>query len=491
MKSTAKKIAIAVSSITAVLTACQSASAQLVLGRYGIQPGLEQNYLQYQLSGRDLTQMRGIAGCSVGFGAACNKAGAVFQKLVESNGGPSYEQLLMRAAGGEQNYQNFASLYANNPNISQIPYASFWQNDNPNIVDGYRYLFGQTVSQTPQEGLGQVTKNFYWAPAVRGNSLDPRNGLLDLKYSYGRLLLEEVAKIPNAQQQIQSLNLGPELTKFYSQKLSNSMRVLNSGDQESLKETILRDLSMPYSPEAAEFGRPNLGIPAGDSLIGETLPGDTFVGTTPVSLQPEGIGIPVSLQPEGIGIDVPSNLAEDVVLQQGSSGSSFPTWPLGGLALLLLLLAFGGGGSSSGRGSGTPLLSTPPSSGGGSIPPSGGGSGGGSIPPSSGGSGGGSIPPSGGGSGGGSIPPSGGGPGGNNQIIEVPPTPPVNFPPGQQVKKVPEPTTTITPLVALVIILLLVGYGQRRSQRMIFRRKVTPSDFPTKLTKTDTEYWVR
>ncbi|MBP5974466.1 hypothetical protein HW132_17460 [Brasilonema sp. CT11] len=471
MKSTAKKIAIAVSSITAVLTTCQSASAQLVLGRYGIQPGLEQNYLQYQLSGRDLTQMRGIAGCSVGFGAACNKAGAVFQKLVESNGGPGYEQLLMRAAGGEQNYRNFASLYGNDPSISKIPYASFWQNDNPNIVDGYRYLFGQTVSQTPQEGLGQVTKNFYWAPAVRGNSLDPRNGLLDLKYSYGRLLLEEVAKIPNAQQQIQSLNLGPELTKFYSQKLSNSMRVLNSGDQESLKDTILKDLSMPYSPEAAEFGRPNLGIPGGDSLIGETLPGDTFVGTTPVSLQPEGIGIPVSLQPEGIGIDVPSNLAEDVVLQQGSSGSSFPTWPLGGLALLLLLLAFGGGGSSSGRGSGTPtgtpLLNTPPSSGGGSIPPSGGGSGGGSIPPS------------------------GGGPGGNNQIIEVPPTPPVDFPPGQQVKKVPEPTTTITPLVALVIILLLVGYRHRRSQRMIFRRKVTPSDFPTKLTKTDTEYWVR
>ncbi|WP_211178702.1 hypothetical protein [Brasilonema octagenarum] len=460
MKSTAKKIAIAVSSITAILTTCQSASAQLVLGRYGIQPGLEQNYLQYQLSGRDLTQMRGIAGCSVGFGASCNKAGAVFQKLVQSNGGPSYEQLLMRAAGGEQNYRNFASLYGNDPGISQIPYASFWQNDNPNIVDGYRYLFGQTVSQTPQEGLGQVTKNFYWAPSGGGNSLDPRNGLLDFKYAYGRLLLEEVAKIPNAQQQIQSLGLGPELTKFYSQKLSNSMRVLNSGDQESLKETILKDLSMPYSPEAAEFGRPNLGIPGGDSLIGETLPGDTFFGTTPVSLQPEGIGI-----------DVPSNLAEDVVLQQGSSGSSFPTWPLGGLGLLLLLLAFGGGGSSSGRGSGTPtgtpLLSTPPSSGGGSVPPSGGSSGGGSIPPS------------------------GGGSGGNNQIIEVPPTPPVNFPPGQEVKKVPEPTTTITPLVALIIILLLVGYGQRRSQRMIFRRKVTPSNFPTKLTKTDTEYWVR
>ncbi|KAB8330963.1 hypothetical protein SD80_025625 [Scytonema tolypothrichoides VB-61278] len=420
MKSTAKRITIAVSSVTAVLTACQSASAQLMLGRYGIQPGLEQNYLQYQLSGRNLTQMRGIAGCSVGFGAACNKAGAVFQKLVESNGGPSYQQLLMQAAGGEQNYQNFVSLYGNDPNISQIPYASFWENDNPNIVDGYRYLLGQTVNQTPQEGLGQVTKNFYWAPQGSGNSLDPRNGLLDLKYSYGRLLLEEVAKIPNAQQQIQSLGLGPELTKFYSQKLSNSMRSLNSGNQQSLKETILKDLSMPYSPETAEFGRPNLGIPSADSLTAETLPGDIFVGTTPVSLEPEAMGI-----------DVPSNLAEDIVLQKGSPGNSFPTWPLGGLALLLLLLAFGGGGSSSGRGSGTPSLSTPPSSGGGTVPPSGGGS------------------------------------GGNNQIIEVPPTPPVNFPPGQELKKVSEPTT-ITPLVSLIVILLLLGYGHRRSQRMIF-----------------------
>lgn len=426
LKSTAKRITIAVSSFTLALAACQSASAQLVLGRYGIQPGLEQNYLQYQLSGRNLTQMRGIAGCSVGFGAACNKAGAVFQQLVESNGGPNYEQLLMRAAGGEQNYQNFASLYGNNSNISQIPYASFWHNDNPNIVDGYRYLLGQTVNQTPQEGLGQVTKNFYWAPQGSGNSLDPRNGLLDLKYSYGRLLLEEVAKIPNAQQQIQSLGLAPELTKFYSEKLSNSMRVLNSGNQESLKETILKDLSIPYSPEAAEFGRPNLGIPSADSLIAETLPGDIFVGTAPVSLEPEVVGI-----------DVPSNLTEDVVLQKGSPGSSFPTWPLagGGLALLLLLLALGGGGSSSGRGSvtptGTPPLSTPPSSGGGSVPPS------------------------------------SGGPPGNNQIIEVPPTPPVNLPPGQQVKKVSEPTT-ITPLVSLMIILLLLGYGHRRSQRMIF-----------------------
>ncbi|NJM69014.1 MAG: hypothetical protein HC862_01655 [Scytonema sp. RU_4_4] len=429
MKSTAKRIVITLSSFASVLTASQSASAQLTLGRYGIQPGLEQNYLQYQLSGRDVTQMRGIAACSVGFGVACNKAGAVFQKLVESNGGPTYEQLLMQAAGGEENYRNFASLYGNNPNLTQIPYASFWQDDNLSIVDGYRYVLGTSVNQTPLAGLGQVTKNFYWAPEGSGNSLDPRNGLLDLKYSYGRLLLEEVAKIPNAQQQIQSLGLAPELTKFYSDKLSNSMRVLNSGNEESLKDTILKDLSMPYSPDGAEFGRPNLGIPSGDLLTGETLAGDV------VSWE-----APVALEPEATSIDIIPNLVEDVVLQQGQgSGNSFPTIWLagGGLGLLLLLLTLGGGeDNSSGQGSGT-VTSTP------SV----------SNPPSSGGS----------------VPPSGGDSPGDNQITEVPPTPPVISPPGQEVKKVPEPTT-VSALVLLIIVLWLLSYGQRRTQTGKFGR---------------------
>ncbi|MGH7999111.1 MAG: hypothetical protein ACREPR_06705, partial [Brasilonema sp.] len=177
---------------------------------------------------------------------------------------------------------------------------------------------------------------------------------------------------------------------------------------------------MPYSPEAAEFGRPNLGIPSGDSLIGETLAGDVVSWETPLALEPEATSI-----------DIPSNLAEDVVLQKGS-GKSFPTIWLagGGLGLLLLLLTLGGGGdSSSGRGSGTvtstPSVGTPPSSGG-------------------------------------SVPPSGGGSPGDNQITEVPPTPPVSSPPGQEVKKVPEPTT-VSALVLLIIVLWVLGYGHQRT----------------------------
>ncbi|WP_017317273.1 hypothetical protein [Mastigocladopsis repens] len=416
MKSRVKRIAIALSSLSSfagVLTVSQSASAQLNIGRYGIQPGLEQNYLQYQVSGRDLSQMRGIPACTVGFGASCNKAGAVFQKILESNGGPSYQELLMRAAGGEENYRNFASFYGDNPNLSEIPYHSFWENDNPNIVDGYRYLLGQTVARTPQQGLGQVTQNFYWAPEGGGNSLDPRNALLDLKYAYGRLLLEEVAKIPNAQQQIQSLGLEPEQTKFYSDKLSRSMRALNSGNEQSLKDTILKDLSIPYSPDGGEFGRPNLGVPQAEWFAEETLAGEVFVGETPVTLTPELTSV-----------DFPSYLPEDVVLQEASR-NSFPGWLIGGggLALLLLLLTLGGDSSSdegSSSVSSTSPVTTPPSSDG-------------------------------------SSPPLGSGPSGENQIIEVPSTPPVSSPPGQEVKKVPEPTT-ITPLLFMIIFIYVLSY---------------------------------
>ncbi|MBW4593388.1 MAG: hypothetical protein KME46_10820 [Brasilonema angustatum HA4187-MV1] len=422
MKSKVKTIAVTLSSLATVVNTSQSASAQLKVGDYGVQPGLEHNYLQYQLSGRDLTQMRGIPGCSVGFGAACNKAGAVFQKLVESNGGPTHEQLLMQAAGGEQNYQNFAKFYGNDPNLTQIPYASFWENGNPSIVDGYRYLLGQTVNQTPQEGLGQVAKNFYWAVQGSGNSLDPRNGLLDLKYSYGRLLLEEVAKIPDAQQQIQALGLAPELTKFYSEKLSSSMRVLKSGNEESLKQTILKDLSMPYSPEAAELGRPNLGIPAINSLSEDTLAGDVVSWETPVALDPEAMNL-----------EVPPSLAEVALFPQ-EGGSSFPTGWLAALPLLaLLLLAFGGGGDrSSGHNHGSSIVSS-----GAPVGSFGGGS------------------PSGSGGGGGS--------GGNNQITQVVSVNPVKTPPGTEIKKVPEPTT-ITPLVLLIIVLYVLNHKQWRIQ---------------------------
>jgi hypothetical protein len=99
LKSSWKTIAIAFSSSATVIAACQGASAQLNVGRYGIQPGLEPEYLQYQLSGQNLSQMRVIPACTIGFGLGCGKTATALEQILRSNGGPSYQQLLMQAAG--------------------------------------------------------------------------------------------------------------------------------------------------------------------------------------------------------------------------------------------------------------------------------------------------------------------------------------------------------------------------------------------------------
>ena len=351
-KPTSSVLWVALSSVAAILTVCQSAFAQLNVGQNGVQRGLEQEYLQYQISGQDLSQMRGISGCTVGFGLGCNKTGSVLNQLLESNNRATYQDLLIRAAGGPENFRNFAAFYGNNPNLSQVPYASFWQNDSPSIMDGYRYVLGSPVSSSPVEGLGLVTKNFYWAPlSGADDSLSLRSGLLDLKYSYGRALLEEVSKIPNVEQQIQSMGLSPEMTKFYTRNLSRGLQALNAGDEKQIEHSILNILSSPYSPEGGEFQRPSVGIPkVFDNLYGEGLPGDQFVATQPVFLSPEvgSLDLPESVGELG-GLDLPESVAEFV--PAGGAGAGFPLLAVlggaGALAGLALLLVGGGGGKSS------------------------------------------------------------------------------------------------------------------------------------------------
>ena len=330
-------VAIAFSSVAVALTTCQSAFAQLNVGRYGIQQGLESEYLQYQIKNQNLSQMRVIPGCDVGFGLTCNKTGSVIQRLVELNNGTSYQNLLIRAAGGEKNFQNFASFYGNNPNLSGVPYASFWRNASPTIMDGSQYLLGQPFGRNPVEGLGLVTKQFYWAPYSGVNdSVSLRNGLLDLKLSYGRLLFEEASKISNIQEQIQSLGLSPEMTNFYLNKISTGLDALNSGDQNQLQQKIFEVLSFPYSEDGGELGRPNNAIPAEfNQLLGEDIAGDTLLSDNPLALDGETIAF-----------DAFPGSAGDVLIPDSSS--SFPLWPIigaGGIALLLLLLL--GGDSSS------------------------------------------------------------------------------------------------------------------------------------------------
>ncbi|MFN6501680.1 MAG: hypothetical protein RMX65_032475 [Nostoc sp. DedQUE01] len=356
-KSTVQRIAmpkavrwatIAFSSVAVVLTTCQSAFAQLNIGRYGIQRGLEYEYLQYQINNQNLSQMRVIPGCNVGFGLTCNKTGTVIQRLLELNGGTSYQNLLIRAAGGEKNFQNFASFYGNNPNLSTVPFASFWRKESSTIMDGSQYVLGQPFGRNPVEGLGLVTKQFYWAPySEANNSLSLRSGLLNLKLSYGRLLFEEASKISNIREQIQSLGLSPEMTNFYLDKISRGLDALNSGDQNQLEKRIFEVLSFPYSEDGGEFGRPNNAIPEElNQLLGEDMPGDILLGDNPVGLDGETISL-----------DTFPGSPGDVLVQDSSD--SFPLWPIigaGGLGLILLLLL--NGDSSSGSSS-QPAISSP------------------------------------------------------------------------------------------------------------------------------------
>ncbi|MDZ8188035.1 MAG: hypothetical protein RMX96_24680 [Nostoc sp. ChiSLP02] len=329
---------IAFSSVAVVLTICQSAFAQLNIGRYGIQPGLEYEYLQYQIHNQNLSQMRVIPGCDVGFGLTCNKTGTVIQRLLELNGGTSSQNLLIRAAGGEKNFQNFAKFYGNNPNLSAVPFASFWKNPSSTIMDGSQYLLGQDFGRNPVQGLGLVTKQFYWAPySGVNNSLSLRNGLLNLKFSYGRLLFEEVSKIPNIKQQIESLGLSPEMTNFYLNKISTGLNALNSGDYNQLQNRIFEVLSFPYSEDGGEFGRPNNAIAQElNQLLGEDMAGDMLLGESPAVLTGETLSLDTFAGSEG-----------DVLVQDSSD--SFPLWPIiaaGGLGLILLLLLDGDSSAS-------------------------------------------------------------------------------------------------------------------------------------------------
>ncbi|MBD2438543.1 hypothetical protein [Nostoc sp. FACHB-110] len=359
LKSTVKSIAVLLTSLAVVVSVCQSANAQLNVGQRKVQRGLEREYLQYQLGQRNLSDMLVIPGCSVGSGTGCNKTGSVLQQILAMNGGPSYYDLAIRAAGGKSNFDAFSAYYGNNPRILEVPFASFWKNQSPQVMDGYQYVLGQSVSNQPVLGLGAVTKRFTWSPISRGdNALSPRQGLLDFKYAFGRELLVETSKVPNLEQQIRSLDLPPEMTQFYLNNLSRGLNALNTGNEAVLQDSILRIVSFPYSPNATtsgDYGRVPIGLPTEfNNLEGiPTAAGDIVTPDIALGSGAELIAVP------------DTTVALDVGELAGASGFN-PSWLLPLVPLIALLFA-GGGDNSSSRASSdvpnnpgpTPITPTP------------------------------------------------------------------------------------------------------------------------------------
>jgi len=407
--------------LAVVASVCQSANAQLNVGQRKVQRGLEREYLQYQLGQRNLSDMLVIPGCIVGSGTGCNKTGTVLQQILAINGGPSYYDLAIRAAGGKPNFDAFANYYGNNPRLLEIPFASFWRGQSPQVMDGYQYVLGQSVSNNPVLGLGAVTKNFTWSPISRSdNSLSPRQGLLDFKYAFGRELLVEVSKIPQLEQQIESLDLPPQMTQFYVNNLSRGLNALNTGNERALQDSILRIFSFPYSPNAAiagNYGRVPIGIPKEFNNIDVTPVDGGDVDTPDIAL---GDG-------EVISVDADTPIALDVGEIPGTSGVNFLPWAAGGLAIALIILALGGGdGDSSPNRQSPPVIDTP-----GTATP---------TPP---------ITPT-------SPPNQCPTPGGGGGVIGVPPC--ENPPP--VVKPVDEPST-IKAILLLTLVLCILGRKQR------------------------------
>lgn len=343
-----KNIFILLLSLTAVATVCETANAGkkgLNVGNGRITPGLERQYLQYQLqnNGNGSGSIRVIPdNCVVGFGLRCNKTGTILEKIIESNGGPSYQEMLMKAAGGENNYRRFSSFYNNK--IDDGPYMSIWRNHSSRILDSAQYSVGKPLDRNPIPGLSDVTRNFFWKPLPGGNL---RDDFVNLKYSYGRVLLEEVARVPNLREQIMEMNLGASLRKFYETQVLNGLNALNTGNSGQLKQNILSILSRPYSPSLNNdpwLGREELNqLLMADS--GEVLEADSLLYTPDLASGLEGVEI--------------AEIGGEAFSLPQSRGFSGWWWALGLLAFVGFLTSLAGDDSSSNRSPGISGVPTP------------------------------------------------------------------------------------------------------------------------------------
>ena len=307
--------------------------AQLRLGT-GIQPGLEGYFLEYQQRGLPLERIRGINNCSVGFGASCNKTGAILQQIVKEYSGLSYQDLVVKSAGGQANYQRFIQLYSNPSAVKIIPYSSFWRDPEDSILDSYKNSGIGILSDTKSSGLYEIVRQFKYAPVIGDSTeISLRQGLVGLKTSYGLTLIEEASKVPGVNQKIAELSLSNSEASFHQNQFQQAVTALNNQSFEQFNNALFYVISNPYTEDNAPLNRPNLQI--AQNLAG--IEGITLAGETETILGVTG---------EGMETFLINDFGE--IIEGANSTPFYAIAGIGGITLLILQLT-GATGDSEGN----------------------------------------------------------------------------------------------------------------------------------------------
>ena len=315
--------------ISSLLSQSTVALAQLRLGR-GIKPGLEGHLIEYQIQQQPLAKMRSVAGCTIGIGVGCNKTASLLQKIVTESSGKSYQDILLQAVGGQQNYQYFVNHYPQNAKIEQMPLNSFWRDGGKYVLDSHQYSGIANLDRVPQSQFTQVIRQFSYAPIANNQqNLNLYQGLVGLKTAYGKTLLEEARQIPHIEQKIAALDLSNAEKSFHLQQFVQGIKAIESGNQEQINHSLYQLLSNPYTSEAEVLNRPPVGIAAHlDRQTGYGLQADEYIAFAAAGESSETI---VFSSPEV------------AILAGNGSGNVDSTYlyvamGLGGLALLALIL---------------------------------------------------------------------------------------------------------------------------------------------------------
>ena len=314
------------------------ALAQLRLGR-GIEPGLEGHLIEYQIQQKPLSKMRSVDSCSVGVGVGCNKTASILQKIVTESSGKTYQDILLQAAGGQDNYSRFTTYYPQNVNIDHMPLNSFWRDGGEYVLDSHQHSGIGNLNEVATLEFYQAVRQFQYAPVANNqNSLNLRQGLIALKTAYGKTLIEEARKIPNIEQKIAASGLTQEEVNFHLQQFVNGVEAVASGNQQQLNQSLYELLSNPYTSEPGVLNRPPLGIADSlDQKIGVGLTADEYMASVVGGESSETVifGSP----------DV------SFVAESGSGNTIntplYVAMGLGGIAVLALLLDSSDGGSGS------------------------------------------------------------------------------------------------------------------------------------------------